>query len=38
MQNQQRKKNFFERKRWINYDVPNQPNTSATASEIDEND
>ena len=35
-----RKKNFFERKRWINYqgEVPNQPNTSANQSEIDENE
>ena len=27
--NPQRKKNFFERKRWLNYDVPKQPQSSA---------
>ena len=28
-----RKKNFFERKRWLNYDVPKQPQSSAAQSE-----
>ena len=34
--NADRKKNFFERKRWLNYDVPNQPNSSAAQSENEE--